>query len=208
MSALDAILVPIGAWIEDTITDMGPAGIALLMAIESCNIPLPSEAILPFAGYLVSKNVMTIHTASFAGAFGCVLGSIPSYFLGFFGGRPFIEKYGKWFLISHKDIETADKWAAKWGDGAFFVCRMLPVVRTFISLPAGILRVNLPKFLAYTFLGSLIWCYFLVYVGIKLGEHREKFSAIWHQFDILIVSVLGLLFAYYLYHHFKNLKES
>ena len=208
MSVLDKILTPIGMWIEHTISDMGPAGVALLMAIESCNIPLPSEAILPFAGYLVSKGVMSIHTAAFAGAFGCVIGSIPSYFLGYFGGRPFVEKYGKWFLISKKDIELADKWAEKWGDMAFFICRMLPVVRTFISLPAGILKVNLPKFLTLTFLGSLIWSYPLVYVGIKFGEHREKFSALWHKFDILIVAVCVLLFGYYLYHHFKNLKES
>ncbi len=208
MSTLDKVLIPLVTWIEYTISKMGPWGIALLMAIESCNIPLPSEAILPFAGYLVSKGVMTIHTAAFAGAFGCVIGSIPSYYLGYFGGRPFIEKHGKWFLISKKDLETADKWSQKWGESAFFICRMLPVVRTFISLPAGILRVNLPKFLAYTFIGSLVWSYFLVYVGIKFGQHSEAFKAIWHKFDIAIVVVCVALFSLYLHHHFKNLKES
>ncbi|MDD3593488.1 MAG: DedA family protein [Candidatus Gastranaerophilales bacterium] len=205
---LDTILIPIIAWIEEVITQMGPLGIVLLMAIESCNIPLPSEAILPFAGYLVSKGVMSIHMAAFAGAIGCVVGSIPSYYLGYFGGRPFIEKHGKWFLISKKDIETADKWAEKWGEMAFFICRMLPVVRTFISLPAGILKVNLPLFLFYTFLGSLIWSYFLVYVGIKFGENIEAFKAIWHQFDILIVLICAIIFGIYLYHHIKHLKES
>ena len=208
MELINQILVNVINWIESVITAMGPWGISLLMAIESCNIPLPSEAILPFAGYLVSKGVMTIHTASIFGAIGCVLGSIPSYLLGALGGRPFIEKYGKWFLISKKDLEQADKWQQKWGDGAFFICRMLPVVRTFISLPAGILKANFPKFIAFTFLGSLVWSYFLVWVGIKFGMHSELFKTIWHKFDILIVVSCVVLFVLYVHHHFKNLKES
>lgn len=208
MSALDSVLVPIGGFIEHTISTMGPLGISLLMAIESCNVPLPSEAILPFAGYLVSKGVMSIHVAAFAGAFGCVLGSIPSYYLGYFGGRPFIEKYGKWFLISRRDLEIADKWEQKYGNFAFFICRMLPIVRTFISLPAGILKANFKQFILFTFLGSLIWSYPLVYVGMKLGEHSEALKAFWHKFDMAIVLVLGVLFTLYLVNHFKHLKES
>jgi len=198
MSVLDSVLVPIVGFIEHTISTMGPLGVSLLMAIESCNVPLPSEAILPFAGYLVSKGVMSIHVAAFAGAIGCVLGSIPSYYLGYFGGRPFVEKYGKWFLISKHDLEIADKWEQKYGNYAFFICRMLPIVRTFISLPAGI----------FTFMGSLIWSYPLVYVGMKLGEHSEVLKAFWHKFDLAIVLVLGVLFVLYLKHHFKQLKDS
>lgn len=208
MSTLDSVLVPIIGFIEHTISTMGPLGVSLLMAIESCNIPLPSEAILPFAGYLVSKDVMSIHIAAFAGAFGCVLGSIPSYYLGYFGGRPFIEKYGKWFLISRRDLEMADKWEQKYGNLAFFICRMLPIVRTFISLPAGILKANFKQFIFFTFLGSLIWSYPLVYVGMKLGEHSEALKAFWHKFDLAIVLVLGVLFTLYLINHFKHLKES
>jgi len=207
MSQLDKILMPIIGYIENTITDMGELGIVLLMAIESANIPLPSEAILPFAGYLVSKGVMGFHAACFAGALGCVIGSIPSYYLGYFGGRPFIKKYGKWFLINKKDLEMADKWAEKYGDWAFFICRMLPVLRTFISLPAGILRANFPRFIAFTFIGSLIWSYFLVYVGLKLGEHRDKLSDLWHKFDYAIVAVILVMFALYLYRHFKHSAE-
>ncbi|OGI02529.1 MAG: alkaline phosphatase [Candidatus Melainabacteria bacterium GWF2_37_15] len=208
MSYLDTILVPIINYIETTITNLGEFGIVMLMAIESANIPLPSEAILPFAGYLVSKGVMGFHAASFAGAFGCVVGSIPSYYLGYFGGRPFVEKYGKWFLVSKKDLEMADRWTEKYGDWAFFICRMLPVVRTFISLPAGILKANFPRFIFFTFLGSLIWSYLLVYVGVKLGEHRETLSAIWHKFDYAIVGVLLILFIIYVKRHIKHLKES
>ena len=161
MSHLDAFIAPVIHSIQTTISHFGPMGIAALMAIESANIPLPSEAILPFAGYLVSIKVLNFHIAAFAGAFGCLLGSIPSYYIGYFGGRPFVEKYGKWFLISKKDLETADKWSQKYGDISFFICRMLPVVRTFISLPAGILKANFPRFITYTFLGSLIWSYIL-----------------------------------------------
>ena len=208
MKVLDTALVTLVVGIEKVINKLGPLGIMLLMAIESCNIPLPSEAVLPFAGFLVSKGHMTIHTAAIAGALGCVVGSIPSYALGYFGGRPFVEKYGKWFLISKKDLEIADRWAQKWGEPAFFICRMLPIVRTFISLPAGILKVNLPKFLGLTFLGSLIWSYILVFAGVKLGQNIDKFSAIWHKFDIAIVVACAALFIAYLYHHFKNLQES
>ncbi len=208
MSILDIVLVPMVGFIEKVISHAGPIGIVFLMAIESCNIPLPSEAILPFAGYMVTKGIMTIHTAAFAGAIGCVIGSIPSYYLGYIGGRPFVEKYGKWFLISKKDLERADKWSQKYGDWAFFLCRMLPVVRTFISLPAGILRANLPKFLLFTFLGSLVWSYFLVCVGVKFGENIELFSKFWHKFDIAIVVVCVVGFIWYLQVHFKHLKES
>lgn len=208
MSVLDSVLVPIVGFIEHTIATMGPLGVSMLMAIESCNVPLPSEAILPFAGFLVSKGVMSIHVAAFAAAFGCILGSIPSYYIGYFGGRPFVEKYGKWFLVSKKDLEMADKWEKKYGNFSFFICRMLPIVRTFISLPAGILKADLKQFVLYTFLGSLFWSYPLIFIGMKLGEHREILKAYWHKFDFAIVIVLGVLFVLYLKHHFDNLKES
>lgn len=204
---LDMILGHLVGFIEHMITIMGPWGVVLLMAIESCNIPLPSEAILPFAGYMVTKGVFSIHVASFAGAFGCVLGSIPSYYLGYFGGRPFVEKYGKWFLISKRDLEDADKWVDKYGDWAFFLCRMLPVVRTFISFPAGILRAKKRIFFTLTFFGSLIWSYLLVFVGVKMGQNMEAFKHIWHKFDVAIVAVIFVLGVAYLYRHFKHLKD-
>lgn len=204
MSHLDNILIPVIHYIETTISNMGGWGVMLLMAIESANVPLPSEAILPFAGYLVSKGVLNYHVACFAGAIGCVVGSVPSYFMGYWGGRPFVEKYGKWFLINERDLATADKWTEKYGDWSFFICRMLPVVRTFISMPAGILKANFPRFVFFTFLGSLIWSYLLVFIGIKLGEHREMLSKIWHQFDYAIVGVLLVLFSVYVYRHLKQ----
>ena len=205
---IDNMLVGLINWIESVILSMGAWGISLLMAIESCNIPLPSEAVLPFAGYLVSKGELNFHLACWAGAFGCLLGSIPSYYLGFFGGRVFVEKYGKYFLVSKHDLEIADKWVDKYGDWAFFLCRMLPVVRTFISLPAGILKARKRTFFTLTFLGSLVWSYALVYVGVKLGEHLDKLKSIWHKFDILIILICVVLGSIYIYKHVKHLKES
>ncbi len=205
---IDTILQGLINWIESVITALGPWGIALLMAIESCNIPLPSEAILPFAGYLVSKGVFSIHTAAIYGAIGCVIGSVPSYYLGYFGGRKFIEKYGKYFLISKHDLEIADKWVDKYGDWSFFICRMLPVVRTFISLPAGILKAKKRFFFTFTFLGSLVWSYLLVYVGVKVGQNTQNLKHLWHKFDALIIVICLILGGIYIYKHIKHLKNS
>ena len=205
---IDTILQGLINWIESVITALGPWGIALLMAIESCNIPLPSEAILPFAGYLVSKGVFSIHTAAIYGAIGCVIGSLPSYYLGYFGGRKFIEKYGKYFLISKHDLEIADKWVDKYGDWSFFICRMLPVVRTFISLPAGILKAKKRFFFTFTFLGSLVWSYLLVYVGVKAGQNTQSLKHLWHKFDALIIVICLILGGIYIYKHIKHLKNS
>ena len=204
---LDTILIHLITFIENMIEATGPLGISLLMAIESCNIPLPSETIMPFAGYLVSKGEMNFHVAAFAGAVGWVLGSVPSYYIGYCGGRPFFEKDGKWLLVSKKDLDEADEWVDKYGDWAFFICRMLPVVRTFISLPAGILKARKRTFFTLTFLGSLIWCYLLVYVGVKMGQNMAIFKALWHKFDIAIVLVCFVLGILYLYKHFKGLKD-
>jgi membrane protein DedA with SNARE-associated domain len=201
---LHHLIDPILVMIRETVASWSYLGVALMMAIESANIPLPSEAIMPTAGVLVQKGQMNIHFAALAGAVGCLLGSIPSYFLGMYGGRPFVEKYGKFILVSEKDLDAADRWVNRWGDWAFFICRMLPVVRTFISFPAGMLRANFGIFCLFTFVGSLIWCYFLTWVGIKFGENMEMFTDIWHKFDILIVGVCAALGGWYLYRHLKH----
>lgn len=205
---IDSLLLWLSETMEHIITVLGPWGVSLLMAIESCNIPLPSEAVLPFAGILVNKGVMNFHIAAIFGAIGCVLGSIPSYYLGYFGGRPFVEKYGKYFLVSQKNLEDADKWVDKYGDWAFFICRMLPVIRTFISFPAGILRARKRIFFTLTFLGSLLWCYVLVFVGVKMGENMEALKSIWHKFDAVIILACLILGGIYVYKHIKNLKNS
>ena len=201
---LHQLIDPILTMIKDAVAQGGYLAVIIMMAIESANIPLPSEAIMPTAGLLVHEGKMNIHLAALAGAVGCVLGSIPSYFLGMYGGRPFLAKYGRYFLLREKDMETADKWVDKYGDITFFICRMLPVVRTFISFPAGVLKAHFGMFTLFTFVGSLAWCYFLTWVGIYFGENMEAFRSIWHKFDLAIVVICVAGFGCYLYNHLKH----
>jgi membrane protein DedA with SNARE-associated domain len=195
MQAIHSVIASLGYW-----------GIALLMAIESANIPLPSEMILPYAGYLVQLGKLNFHYAALAGAVGCVLGSLPSYWLGQWGGRPFLLKYGKWLLITEHDLDLAERWTTRYGDWAFFICRMLPVVRTFISLPAGVLKARFVPFTIFTFLGSWLWSYGLVYAGVKLGQNLEAFKHFWHQFDAVILLALLGLGGLYIWKHVKHLQ--
>ncbi|MBX9672550.1 MAG: DedA family protein [Candidatus Obscuribacterales bacterium] len=201
---LHQLIDPILQMIKDQVAAGGYWAVMIMMAIESANIPLPSEAIMPTAGILVHEGKLNMHLSALAGAIGCVLGSIPSYFLGLYGGRPFLKKYGRYLLLREKDMEIATKWVEKYGDMTFFVCRMLPVVRTFISFPAGVLKAHFWMFNLYTFIGSLIWCYFLTWVGMVFGEHMEVFRDYWHKFDLLIVVVCVAGFGYYLYRHLKH----
>ena len=201
---LEKLLAVVATWIMDVISSMGYGGIVLLMAIESACIPLPSEIIMPFAGFLVSKGQMTLWGIALAGAIGCVVGSIPAYYLGMFGGRPMAEKYGKYVLISHKDLDMADRWFATHGEIIIFIARLLPAVRTFIAFPAGVARMNMGKFIIYTFIGSFIWCWALGYVGMKAGENWESLKVYFHEFHYVIAG-LGLIFViWYVRRHFKN----
>jgi membrane protein DedA with SNARE-associated domain len=165
---------------------LGYSGVILMMAIESACVPLPSEIIMPFSGYLVSTGKFSLFGVSFMGAIGCVLGSIVAYTVGYYGGRPMAEKYGKYVLITHHDLDIADRFFGKYGNAAIFFSRMLPVVRTFISLPAGIAKMNLAKFIIYTFAGSFPFCYILAYIGEKLGENWNTLGVYFHKFDIII----------------------
>jgi membrane protein DedA with SNARE-associated domain len=197
-------------FIVSTISMMGYSGIVLLMAIESACIPLPSEIIMPFSGYLVSTGEMNLWGVSVAGAFGCVVGSMVAYWVGMYGGRPVIEKYGKWFFISKRDLDMADRWFEKRGEIIVFVARLLPAIRTFIAFPAGVARMNIPKFIIYTFAGSLPWCLGLAYVGQKLGEqwNRDDTLKTWfHRFDFLIGIIGVLAVAWWIRRHFKHERE-
>lgn len=179
-------------------------GVVLLMAIESACIPLPSEIIMPFAGFLVSKGEMTLFGIALAGALGCVIGSIPAYYAGMRGGRPLIEKYGKYLLVSKKDLDTADHLFSKYGEIIIFIARLLPVVRTFIAFPAGVARMNMSTFIIYTFVGSFIWCGALGYAGMTAGAHWEDLKKYFHEFHYVII-VFGVIFVvWYVWRHFKK----
>ncbi|MBA3695800.1 MAG: DedA family protein [Methylotenera sp.] len=201
---IEKILASVAAFIISVISSMGYGGIVLLMAIESACIPLPSEVIMPFAGYLVFKGEMTLWGIALAGAIGCVLGSIPAYYVGMFGGRPLAEKYGKYVLISKHDLDMADRWFEKHGDIIIFIARLLPAVRTFIAFPAGVARMNMTKFIAYTFVGSLIWCWVLGYAGMKFGQHWEDLKVYFHEFHYVIIGIGVIFVVWYVRRHFKN----
>jgi len=204
------IIEIISAFIVATISTLGYGGVVLLMAIESACIPLPSEIIMPFSGYLVSRGEMNLWLVGVAGAVGCVAGSMVAYWVGMYGGRPLIERYGRYILISHHDLDLADRWFAKYGEIIVFVSRLLPAIRTFIAFPAGVARMNIPRFIIYTFAGSLPWCIGLAYVGQKLGEHWDKdprLKTLFHRFDFVIGIVIVLAAAWWIWRHLKHSKS-
>ena len=204
------IIELVTAFIVTTISTLGYSGIVLLMAIESACVPLPSEIIMPFSGYLVYRGQFDLWLVSIAGAFGCVLGSLVAYWIGMYGGRPLIEKYGKYLLISHHDLDLADRWFARFGEIIVFVSRLLPAIRTFIAFPAGVARMNLKKFIIYTFAGSLPWCLGLAYVGQKLGEQWDKdprLKTIFHRFDFVIGIIIVLAVAWWVWRHIRHSRK-
>jgi membrane protein DedA with SNARE-associated domain len=203
-SMLSTIVKILGGFIVTFISGSGYTGIAVLMAIESACIPLPSEIIMPFSGYLVSAGHFSLWGVAVAGALGCNLGSIVAYYIGAVGGRPLAERYGHYVLVTRHDLEMADRFFARYGDWAVFIARLLPVVRTFIALPAGIARMNFARFNIYTFLGSLPWCFALAYAGMKLGERWETLGPYFHRFDTVFLVVLVVGGVWFIRNRLKN----
>ena len=190
----------------------GLLGIVLAMAIESCCIPLPSELVMPLAGIMIvsgkllhgTNSLLALLLVALAGAVGCLLGSIIAYIIGYTGGRPLLLKYGRYLLISQHDADKADQFFQRWGSETTFFSRLLPVVRTYISLPAGIAKMPFAKFCIYTVLGSFPWCLLLAYVGTIIGGNLATLSPIFHTFDVVILIVLVVLIALYIRRHIRN----
>lgn len=189
------------------ISGLGYFGVGLMMAIESACVPLPSEIIMPFSGYLVFKGQFSLWGITVAGALGCLGGSILAYWVGALGGRVFLEKYGKYILITKHDLNLADRFFNKYGPSAIFFSRMLPVIRTFISFPAGIARMNFTKFCVYTFFGSLPFCYFLGYLGKKLGENWNTLGVYFNKLDLVIGIVILAGIVWFLKRHLNIRKK-
>lgn len=186
-------------------------GVALLMAIESACVPLPSEIIMPFAGYLVSTGEMNLFLAATAGALGCNLGSVVAYEAGKRGGRPFVERWGRYLLIGADELDAADRFFARWGNWAVLVGRLLPVIRTFIAFPAGVARMPLVPFHVYTFVGSWPFCLGLAWVGMKLGSAWNtdpRIKAFFHRADLAIGLVLVVLAALYIWHRVNGIRKN
>lgn len=200
---ISQILESISGFALYVIDSMGYLGVFLLMALESFNIPIPSEVIMPFAGFLAAEGSMSFWWVVMLGAVGNLVGSIFNYYLGYFGGRSFLIKFGKYFFVHEKDLMMADKWFAKFGLRAVFFSRMLPVVRTFISLPAGITKVPFIRFAVYTFLGVIPWSIALAYVGFYLGEHWDVLHVWFQKLDWLIVGVIILIIVWWIFKHQK-----
>ena len=212
---LHKLLTPVILWMTALLVAAGPLGVTLLMGIESACIPLPSEVIMPFAGYLAYKGQMSfmglgaspwaqILTAGLFGAIGCNLGSIPAFELGAWGGRKAVERYGKYILLNLDHLDQAHRFFERFGAWAILLGRMLPVVRTFIALPAGIAKMDRTRFHVFTFIGSLPWCVGLAWVGYMLGERWETLGAIFHKFDLGIGLLLAAGAAWFIWHHIAS----
>jgi membrane protein DedA with SNARE-associated domain len=211
---------PLLASLTDTLTTLitnlyistGLLGIVFAMALESCLIPLPSEIVMPLAGIMIAGHKIlqgvslpvSLVLVGLSGAIGCLIGSIVAYGIGYSGGRPIILKYGRYVLISHHDADKADAFFQRWGSATAFFSRLLPVVRTYISLPAGISKMPFVRFCIYSFLGSFPWCIALAYGGVILGNNMSKLSPIFHSLDIVILVVIVALVALYIWRHINN----
>lgn len=200
----EKILAALFVFIQSLIAAMGYGGIAVLMGIESACIPLPSELIMPFAGYLVFLGKMNLWWVATAGAIGCNLGSLVAYEIGAYGGRPLVERYGRWILMGKRELAWADHFFARWGYLAVFIGRLLPVIRTFIALPAGISRMPRGRFHIYTFLGSWPWCLALAWFGMKMGQNWRTIGQYLHRFDLVIGILLVAGFVWFVWSHWKH----
>ena len=205
---IEALEVALIRFLESLFGVVGWFGVVLAMAIESACIPLPSEVTMPLAGwFLIEARGLPVWNVIWAGVYGgigCTVGSVITYWIGALGGRPLLEKYGRYVLISRHDIEVADRWFSRWGEATAFFSRLLPVVRTFISLPAGVARMNFGKFTLLSFVGSFIWCIVLGWLGYVFGNQWELIRRYMRPFDIPIIIVGIVLVALYIYRHVKR----
>jgi membrane protein DedA with SNARE-associated domain len=211
-----SLLGQITTILEHLITNLyvstGLLGIVLAMAIESCCIPLPSEIVMPLAGIMLYQNkilpgtnpILGLILVALSGAVGCLVGSTAAYWIGYKGGRPLMLKYGRYVLISQHDADLADKFFQRWGSATAFFSRLLPVVRTYISIPAGISKMPFVKFCIYTFLGSFPFCLLLAYVGTILGNNLDKLGNVFHGLDVVVAIGLVVLIALYIWHHVRS----
>lgn len=204
---MEHILTTLTHWITGYISATGYFGVGFLMTLESAGIPIPSEVIMPFSGFLVFQGTLTIWGVAFIGALGNLIGSLIAYYIGLFGGRPLVEKYGKYILLSHHDLDKTDNFFQKRGNLTVFIGRILPIVRTYISFPAGIAKMKIVPFIIYTFIGALIWSYALALVGVRMGENWEAIKTVGHKFDYAIIALIIIAIVWYIHRHVKYSKN-
>jgi len=195
-------------FILNWISSWGYPGIFFLMGLESACMPVPSEIVMPFAGYLASQGEMNLWMIVIVGSLGCTFGSIIAYVAGYYAGRPLILRYGKYFLITEKHLDQAEDWFKRWGPKATFIARLLPVIRTVISLPAGVAKMDFKKFVLYSFVGSVPWNLMLTYSGYLLGEEWESIKGYYREFEYALAIVGIAVVAFYFYHLRKSRSET
>ena len=193
------IFETLSAFVIAVIEQLGYGGVFIGMTLESTGLPLPSEIIMAFAGYIVWEGQLTLLGITLAGTLGCLTGSLIAYGIGAYGGRPLLERYGKYVLIRKNELDRGEQWFAKHGESAVFISRLLPVVRTYISFPAGIVRMDLRKFSVYTFLGSLPFCFAFAYAGVALGPHWHSITRLSRYFNVAVIVGLAVLVGYLIY---------
>ena len=211
MHIITDIIAWMAGWIVAVISWGGYWGIAVLMAIESACIPLPSEIIMPFGGYLVSTGQLNLELVATAGAIGCNIGSIPAYAMGQYGGRAGVERFGRYVFMNVDDLDRAERFFQRWGGLAVLICRMLPVVRSFIAFPAGMARMRQFPFHLYTFIGSWPFCWALAWVGMKLGEQWDSDPRVktwFHRLDAIVILAILLGLGWIIHHKIRRHRES
>lgn len=194
-------------YITDFISFTGYIGIAVLMMFESMIAPVPSEAVMPFAGFLINEGRFSWFGVTMASTSGTISGSLLSYYMGKYGGRPFIKKFGKYLLLDEHHLDLTEKFFNKYGDKAIFISRFIPIVRHLISIPAGVGNMNVAKFVVYTAVGGTIWNMFLAYVGFKLKEHWELIHEYDKYVDLVALFGLSVFAAYLFYKLYKSAKR-
>lgn len=204
---MSQLTASIAAWIFAILQGMGYGGVLICMAIQSACIPLPSEVILPFTGFLVHQGRMELHLAAAMATLGGLLGSWVAYGVGLWGGRPFLVRFGPYLLISPHDLDLADRWFARRGEGTVLLGRILPLVRSFISLPAGISRMGFWKFTLYTVIGLYVWNYALIGAGMALGDRWRIVQGLWQRFDGPIAALLVVGFVWYVWRHLRGSRQ-
>ncbi len=192
MSFLSNLFGDIAGWIINVIDIFGYPGIIFLMIIDSMPTPVPSELIMPFAGYLASQGKFNFFLVVTAGAIGSLIGSLIFYYVGLHGGRRFVKHFGKWFFLDQQDLDDAENYFKRKGEKMIFISRFVPVVRSVISIPAGMARMHVKKFMIYTFLGAWIWSFILTLAGYLLGKNWDKINVYSDQIS-LIVLVVGIV---------------
>jgi len=194
-------------FIVNGISTGGYFGVFILMALESMIAPVPSEVVMPFAGYLVLQKQFNFWIVLLASSLGSIFGSVLSYYIGFYGGRTFVLKFGKYLLLEEEHLEWTEKWFKRQGNKTIFFSRFVPVVRHLISIPAGIARMPMRKFIVYTFIGATIWNFTMLYAGIKLGSHWGVIHEYSRELDVIFVAAVVLFLAYFIWKHHKKRRK-